>query len=220
MVSMLTNTRNKSARNNTDYCKQLREENTMKILTAIASTALLSLSMVSTANASTVSFGSPVGFAGTGCSAGSVSVTGANTDTLSILFDSYDAGADSMSGLRRASCNFAVPVKVPQGYQVSVMTADWEGFAEGRTQLRRKYFFAGQPRVRWLTSNFNSRHGTDFHKRDTMQHRTLTWAKCGRNVNLRINSNIRARGNSSYMAVDTLDMQNKVKFHLKWRRCR
>ena len=99
------------------------------------------------------------------------------------------------------------------------MTADWQGFAEGRTQLKRKYFFAGQPNANWLTSNFNSSAGTDYLKRDTMQHRTLTWAGCGRSVNLRINSNIRAKNRNSYMAVDTVDLKNKVKFHVKWRRC-
>ena len=191
----------------------------MKILSAIATTALFSMAMTSTASASAVFFKSPINFAGTGCPAGSVAVTDANTATMSLLFDSYDAGADSVSGVKRSSCNFAVPVHVPQGYQVSVMTADWQGYAEGKVQLKRKYFFAGQPRAPWITSNINSRHGTDFLKSDKMLHRTLTWGACGRSVNLRINSNLRARGRGSYAAVDTLDLQNKVKFHLKWRRC-
>ncbi len=191
----------------------------MKILSAIAATALFSLSIMSTASASAVFFKSPINFAGTGCPAGSIAVTGANTSTLSILFDSYDAGANSVSGVRRASCNFAVPVHVPQGYQVSVMTADWQGYAEGSVQLKRKYFFAGQPRAPWITSNIRSNQGTDFLKTDNMLHRTLTWGQCGRSVNLRINSNLRARSHNSYAAVDTLDLQNKVKFHLKWRRC-
>ncbi|MGB0845783.1 MAG: DUF4360 domain-containing protein [Thiolinea sp.] len=191
----------------------------MKILTAIATTALLSMSMASTASASSVFFKSPINFAGTGCPAGSIAVSGANTDTLSILFDGYDAGKDSVSGVRRAACSFAVPVHVPQGYQVSVMTADWQGYAEGKVQLKRKYFFAGQPNTPWLTSNINSSNGTDFLKRDNMQHRTLTWAGCGRSVNLRINSNLRAKTRNSYAAIDTLDLKNKVKFHLKWRRC-
>lgn len=192
----------------------------MKITTAIASTLFASLFMASTAQAAPVFFKSPVSFAGTGCPAGSISITGANTDTLSVLFDSYDVGDDAASGQRRrASCSFAVPVHVPQGYQVSTMTADWQGYAEGRTQLRRKYFFAGQPNVPWLTDAINSRHGTDYTKRDNLVHSTLTWSGCGRSVNLRINSNIRAKNRKSYMAVDTVDLQNKVKFHVKWRRC-
>ena len=101
----------------------------MKFVASIAATALLGLSMVSNASASPVYFKSPLGFAGTGCPAGSISVNGENTDTLSILFDAYDAGSDAASGQgRRASCSFAVPIQVPPGYQVSTLTADWQGF--------------------------------------------------------------------------------------------
>ncbi|MEZ5534291.1 MAG: DUF4360 domain-containing protein [Thiolinea sp.] len=192
----------------------------MKYLTTMASATVLGLSMMSGAHADSVYFKNPVGFAGTGCPAGSISVTGTNTSTLSVLFDSYDAGYDSASGQsRRASCSFAVPVHVPQGFQVSTMTADWQGFAEGRSQLRRKYFFAGQPQQPWITSHFNSPNGTDYLRRDTLQHATLTWARCGRDVTLRLNSNVRARDRRSYIAVDTVDLQNRVRFHVQWRRC-
>ena len=198
----------------------------MKVLTALVTSAILGLSINTaanaTANSNAVFFKSPIGFAGTGCQAGSISITGENTDTLSVLFDSYDAGSDSASGQnRRASCSFSVPIRVPAGFQVSTMTADWQGFAEGRTQLNRKYFFAGQPfDAQWLRSNFNSRDGVDYLKRDTMQHQTFTWSPCGRDVTLRINSNIRAMNNKSYMAVDTVDMKNRVEFHVQWRACR
>lgn len=192
----------------------------MKALTTVAAVTLMSVSMLSNAMASEVFFKAPMGFAGTGCPAGSVSVNGVNSDTMSILFDGYDVGADSASGQgRRASCNFAVPVHVPQGYQVSTMTADWMGFADGRAQLKRKYFFAGQPNAPWLTSNFNAHGGADFLKQDNLVHSTSTWSACGRDVNLRINSNIRAMGRNSYMAVDTLDLRNRVEFKLQWRRC-
>lgn len=194
----------------------------MKLLTTVIMTTALGFGMASAANASPVFFKSPLGFAGTGCPAGSISVNGENTDTLSVLFDSYDVGSDAASGqARRASCSFAVPVHVPQGYQVSTMTADWEGYAEGKTELNRKYFFAGQnANAPWLRNSFNSRSGTDYRKRDTLAHSSLTWSECGRSVNLRINSNIRAKSRGSYMAVDTVDIKNKVQFHLQWRPCR
>lgn len=193
----------------------------MKLLTAITTAAVLGLSMSSAAHAAdNVYFKNPVGFAGTGCPAGSVSVNGANTDTMSILFDQYDAGAGSASGQPgRASCNFAVPVHVPQGFQVSNMTADWQGFAQGQTTLKRKYFFAGAPSTPWVTSNFNSPAGVDFLKQDTLSHGSFTWSDCGRDVMLRINSNARAIGGSSYMAVDTLDLQNRIVFQVQWRTC-
>jgi hypothetical protein len=42
---------------------------------------------------------------------------------------------------------------------------------------------------------------------------------CGENVILRINSAVRALEDDSYIAVDTLDLQNKVELHLKWEKC-
>lgn len=192
----------------------------MKFLTAIATTAVLGLSMSAPAQANGgVYFKNPMGFAGTGCPANTVSINGANSDTMSILFSGYEAGADSDSGRKRASCNFAVPVRVPQGYQVSTMTADWQGYATGKSQLKRKYFFAGQPHVPWLTTKFNSNYDDDFLKRDNLMHSTSTWSRCGRDVNLRINSNIRSLRHNSTIGIGALDLQNKVVFKLQWRRC-
>lgn len=196
----------------------------MKALNAVSAVTLLAvlvLSGNSNAAPTPVVFKSPIGFAGTGCPAGSISFAGENTDTLSVLFDAYDTGNQSASGQsRRASCSFAVPIQVPQGYQVSTLTADWQGFAQGSTQLKRKYFFAGQPNQPWLTDSFNSGSGKDYLKRDTLLHSTTTWSACGSSVNLRINSNILANTPNSYMAVDTVDLKNKVEFQLQWRQCR
>lgn len=193
----------------------------MKILNTIASAAILTVSMTAAAQAAPVYFKSPVGFGGTGCPAYSIpDPVGVNTDTLTIFFTQYDAGPDSASGMgRRAACSFAVPVHVPQGWQVSTMTADWQVYTEGRGELKRKYFFAGQPFVPWLTSNFNAPHGNTTTKRDTLMHSTSTWSKCGRDVNLRISSEVRPQGRNSYIGVDSLDLQNKVRFQLKWKRC-
>ena len=193
----------------------------MKIVSTVIASTVLGFALASTASATTdpVYFKAPLNFAGTGCPANSVAVTGENTDTLSILFDSYDAGKDSSSGKRRAACNFAVPVHVPQGYQVSVMSADWQGFAEGKTELRRKYFFAGNPNRPWEVSKFNDPNGINFLERDQRLHRSLSFSECGKDKMIRINSSIRAKRSNAYIAVDTLDLQNTVKFHLQWRAC-
>lgn len=193
----------------------------MKFLTAITTAAVLGLSMSAPAQANGgVYFKNPIGFAGTGCPAGTVSVNGANSNIMSILFDSYEAGSDSDSGRKRASCNFAVPVHVPQGYQVSTMTADWQGYADGKARLKRKYFFAGQPNAPWITTNFGSHYDDDFVKTDNLIHSTSTWSKCGRDVNLRINSNVRALKSSSSIGIGALDLKNKVVFKVQWRKCR
>jgi len=193
----------------------------MKLLTTITAAAILGLSMASSVQAApAVHFRNPVNWAGTGCPAGSsVSVSGANTATLSILFDSFDAGSNSLSGLRRSACSFSIPITVPRGYQVSHLTADWEGFVEGRGQLKRKFFLAGKPYTSWRTNNFIKPSGGNFSKRDNLFHRSFATGCNGGVFNLRINSQIRAIGNRSYAAVDSADLHNRLLFRLRFRRC-
>ena len=192
----------------------------MKLLTTITAAAILGLSMAASVQAApAVHFKNPLNWAGTGCSAGSVSVSGANTATLSILFDSFDAGSNSVSGLRRAGCSFSVPIKVPRGFQISHLTTDWEGFVEGRGQLRRKYFLAGNPYNGWKTNNFNMPSGGNFSKRDNIYHGSLATGCNGGVYNLRINSQMRAIGSNSYAAVDSADLNNRVLFKLQFAPC-
>ncbi len=193
----------------------------MKLLTTMSAAAVLALTMVSAVQATpAVYFKNPVNWAGTGCKAGSVSVTGANTATLSVLFDAYDAGRDSASGLRRSACSFSVPIKVPRGFQISHLTADWEGYVEGRGQLSRKYFLAGRPYTSWKRNTYRKPAGGNFTKRDDIFHASLATGCNGGTYNLRINSQIRAMGRSSYAAVDSADLHNKVKFLLSFKPCR
>lgn len=165
-----------------------------------------------------VYFKAPAEFRGTGCPGhNSVTVSGADTDTMTILFDQFDAAKpkdNAASGMMRTSCNFRVPVHVPDGFQVSNLTADWRGYSEGKTKLRREYFFAGQ-----RGPSKNSSPKGDFTLTDELMH--ATWSGCKeRDVPMRINSSVQARSKNSYIAVDTVDLKNKVVFRLKWRQCR
>ncbi|MCI5136336.1 MAG: DUF4360 domain-containing protein [Candidatus Electrothrix sp. AW2] len=168
-----------------------------------------------------VYFKAPIIVGGTGCPQGSYTVSGNGTDTITILFDRYDAAKptrNAASGMFRTACSFVVPVSVPSGYQISNLTADWRGYAEGRTKLHREYFIAGQ---RGPSANSSPR--GDYTLRDNLMHET--WNKCGRGVvPMRVNSSIWAKSNPSYISVDTVDLKNKPKvvltFRLNWRQCR
>ncbi len=189
----------------------------MKIVKAALAVAMLTLFAGYAFARPPVYFKAPVKFRGTGCPGpNTVTVTGENTDTMTVLFDQFDAAKpkdNAASGMMRTSCSFVVPVHVPPGLQVSNLTADWRGYAEGRTTLRREYFFAGQRGPRKTTNPKG-----DFVERDNLQH--ATWAACGADVPMRINSSVRAMSRNSYIAVDTVDLKNKIVFRLKWRKCR
>jgi hypothetical protein len=163
-----------------------------------------------------VTFEAPMQFRGTGCGGGTYSFSGQGTDTLTVLFSKYDAAKPrdkAASKMERTACSFVVPVKVPPGFQVSTMTADWRGYSEGQTQLFREYFFAGQRGAQKTTSPRNNYTAHD----DLM---AASWSGCnGATVPMRINSSVRAVSNPSYIGVDSVDLQNKVIFHLVWRQC-
>lgn len=192
----------------------------MKILTSIVTAAVLGVAAMSSASAADVYFKNPIQFKGTGCPGdNSVEVIGANTASLTVLFGQYDAGKNSMSGLDRAGCGFAIPIKVPRGFQFSEITADWEGYVKGKGELKRKYFLTGQPTSQWQTNAYNKPSGGNYSKRDSIYHASLATGCNGGQYNLRISSQVRTLVNGSYIAVDSADLNNRLIFKLKFKKC-
>ena len=164
-------------------------------------------------------FNNPVNWAGTGCKAGSVSISGAKTASLSILFDSYDAGKDSKSGLTRSACSFSIPIKIPTGYKIAHLTADWEGYVEGKGELSRKYFLTGQPQTAWKKNAYHKPEGDNFTIRDNINQTSLSSTCNGGAFNLRVDSQLKTTGEDSYVAIDSTDLHNKVQLSLRLRSC-
>lgn len=188
----------------------------MKTLNTVlaAATLMLATSAASAApNLNTVHFKDPA-IAGSGCPGGTTdyAIT-PDGQTLTILFDSYIADPGNKT------CNIAVPVHVPNGYQVSLMTADYRGFVEGSAELRRSYFFAGATGPS-LANRLSSPSGKDFTQRDNLLTMSQSFAKCGQDVNLRINSRIRTLNKRSMISVDSLDLNNGMIFQLQYKKCR
>lgn len=189
----------------------------MKTVSMLLSSTVFGLTLVSAnANAKApVYFKTPINFAGTGCPSGSASlVKGKNTSTLNIKFDQFEAGKDAAHDKSRASCSFAVPVHVAEGYQVSVLSADWQGYAKGQAEFKRKYFFAGNPNVPTKTSHIDTEQGKKFSFKDSRLHQSMNFSACGEDKILRINSSVRAADKHS-----SIKLKSAVKFQVQWKRC-
>ncbi|WP_020397058.1 DUF4360 domain-containing protein [Thiolinea disciformis] len=188
---------------------------TVKTLVAAASLAFVALAsqnVSATPNKNAVYFGKPA-IAGSGCKAGSTDYAlTPDGQTLSILFDSYSASSGNKA------CNLAIPVHVPSGYQVSLLTADYRGFVQGAGDLRRSYFFAGSTGPSLVTP-MTSKAGKEYLQRDNMLSMTKVFSACGKDVNLRINSRIVPKGYKSTISVDSLDLKNGIIFQLKYKKC-
>lgn len=175
-----------------------------------------------------IQLGEP-GYGGSGCPAGSASVTlSPDNSALSIIFDDYmvEAGGPGGKRIARKNCSIAIPVHVPQGFSVSIIEADYRGYVSlpRRAQARfsTEYFFAGKRGPRY-TKTFRGYTDEDYTVSDTLGVSALVWSACGADVNLRVNSSMLVRTNrykdEALATVDTADFSSGIIYQLKWKRC-
>ncbi len=170
-----------------------------------------------------VALGMP-GYGGNGCPAGSASVTlSPDAKSLSIIFDSFLAQAGGRKTIDRKSCNLAIPVHVPQGFSVSIIDVDYRGFVSlprgSFARVQSEYFFAGQTGP-ILKKTFFGGLERDFLLSAKLGISSIVWSKCGQDVNLRVNTSLLLRSRKEALAaIDSIDMDAGLVYHLQWRRC-
>ena len=201
----------------------------MKAMTVISAVlAAMTLSVAATAaQAAAVTLGNP-SYGGNGCPAGSASASISPDGTaLSILFDSFNVEAGGPNAaVARKSCNISIPVKVPNGFSVSLIDADYRGFVDApkgsSARLDTEYFFAGSQGPRYSTT-FTGPFSNSYTKSHRLAATSEIWSACGASVNLRVNSGmmVRAgRGSEALASVDSADFKSGVVYHVQYRACR
>jgi Domain of unknown function (DUF4360) len=158
-------------------------------------------------------------YGGSGCPAQSASVSvSPDGQELSILFDKFSAlGSDPSQS--RKSCNLSIPIKVPQGFQISLYDADYRGYVAPATSgtLRAEYFFAGN-RGPVFQRTFNGEN--NYNVRDSLATVADVWSACGDSTNMRVNASMAARGKGA-ATVDSFDLAHRgLVYHIKYRSCR
>jgi len=136
---------------------------------------------------------------------------------LSILFDKFTAYGSDVSQSRK-SCNLSIPIKVPQGFQISLYDADYRGYVAASTSgnLRAEYFLAGN-RGPVFNRRFNGE--TDYNVRDSLETVANIWSACGASENMRVNASMVARG-KGVATVDSFDLAHRgLVYHIKYRSC-
>ena len=195
----------------------------------IASMAILTLAATEASAQSGLKLGNPA-YGGTGCPAGTASVTLSPDETaLSILFDQFatEAGRTTGRQIDRKSCNLSIPVQVPSGYSVALFQVDYRGYnavpAGALNRFDVEYFWAGSrgPRVARI---FNGPMNDNYTLTDNLLASSIVWTPCGASVNLRVNASMMAQSNrqmeQTIGTVDSVDLTNGIVYHLQTRRCR
>jgi Domain of unknown function (DUF4360) len=158
-------------------------------------------------------------YGGNGCPNNSASVTvSPDGQELSILFDKFIANGSNVSESRK-SCNLSIPIRVPQGFQISLYDADYRGYVAPATtgNLRAEYFFAGS-RGPVFNRRFNGE--ANYNVRDSLETVANVWSACGASENMRVNAAMVARG-KGVATVDSFDLAHRgLVYHIKYRSCR
>lgn len=200
----------------------------MKLLSSVLSALIVAGSLTAQAQ-NGLKVGVPA-YGGTGCPAGTASVTLSPDETaLSILFDAYlaEAGGSSGKTVDRKSCNVSIPVQVPSGYSVAIFQVDYRGFnlipaAGAYTRMDTEYFWAGSRGPRFARV-YSGPTADNYTLSDGLVAQTMVWAPCGASVNLRVNSSVMAQTNrrqdQTMITVDSADLTSGLVYHLQWRRC-
>jgi hypothetical protein len=206
----------------------------MKMKSTIAK-ALSLLCLVSTLNAAHADFspndiqlGQPA-YGGNGCPSGSASaVLSPDNKSLSILFDQFIVEAGGAKGsTSRKTCNVAIPVHVPQGYSLSIISVDYRGYvslpSQASARMTAEYFLAGSLGPRFDKS-FMGKTDTDYTFTNDIGVQAQVWSPCGADTTLRVNAAMLVRTNryndQAMATVDSADFKAGVLYKLQWKTCR
>ncbi len=198
----------------------------IKIVGVLCSLALVLVTQ--TSKADDIALGDPI-MNGSGCPIGTAeAVLSPDNKTLTILFDSFvaEAGRDVGHSVSQKACNIAIPIHIPQGLSVSILSFDYRGFASvpagGMARFSASYFFAGSqgPTASKL---FMGPQNTDYLVNNKLAAIGLVWSPCGADTNLRVNTSMMARSNMRgeevLATVDSADIKAGLVYQLQWQQC-
>ncbi len=190
----------------------------MKLLKALIVTTLVTLPISPAFAESQVQI-QGASYGGSGCPDRSASVSvSPDGQELTVLFDKFSALGNDPSQSRK-SCNLSIPIKVPEGFQISLYDADYRGYVAPSTSgtLRAEYFFAGN-RGPVFQRTFNGEN--NYNVRDSLATVADVWSACGDSTNMRVNTSMSARGKGA-ATVDSFDLAHRgLVYHIKYRSCR
>ncbi|KAK3077640.1 hypothetical protein LTS18_009693, partial [Coniosporium uncinatum] len=171
-----------------------------------------------------------VSYGGTGCPQGSVGYTIAtDLSTVTIIFDSYLAtiGPDVKVQETRSNCQLNFDLTYPGGFQFSVLSADYRGYAQldkgVKGTMKSNYYFSGQSKQTSTTTDFIGPMDGDYTKHDEADAASTVWSPCGAEGMLNINSQVRLTASdknaTGLLTTDSIDAKFTQKLHVTWKQC-
>lgn len=197
-----------------------------------------------------LTLGEPV-FKGDGCTADTTEIAlTEDKQTLSILFEDFQVHSMKPNENQRKKCDIRVPVKVPAGYSISIITSEYRGFnflpAGATATLAADYFLVGVrgPSYKWNfpDTSRDPRTGQvrypdavpaangilkgEYYRKTDIAAEGLVYGPCGKDTTISIKSSLdvtsNKKGDKSDSTLDSLDLTTKtpILYKLTWRACK
>jgi hypothetical protein len=171
--------------------------------------------------------------------------------TLTLVFDSYVAslGPGISVTENRKNCQLTVDIQYPGGFQYSILSADYRGYAaieKGITgTLKSTYYFSGQqaqvscahyhrkprlanPRQSTTEQSFVGPINGDYVKSDKAESTSTVMSPCGASGMLNINSQVRLTSTvpstspnkpTGLLTTDSTDLKFTQVVSVQWQKC-
>ncbi|KAJ8113066.1 hypothetical protein OPT61_g4724 [Boeremia exigua] len=171
-----------------------------------------------------------VGTGGTGCPQGTVNtIISDDQSVVTLIYDSYVASIGPSVALteQRKNCQLTLELQYPGGFQYSVLSADYRGYAnieKGITgTLKSTYYFAGLAPQTSTEYTFTGPVTGDYLKHDEADSTSVVMSPCGSTSMLNINSQVRLTSTNSkasgLLTTDSTDLKFKQVVYVQWKKC-
>ncbi|KAF2186735.1 hypothetical protein K469DRAFT_630701 [Zopfia rhizophila CBS 207.26] len=169
-------------------------------------------------------------YGGTGCPQKSLSyqISGDRT-TVTLIFDAYIASIGPGISVveQRKNCQLNVDITYPGGFQYSILSADYRGYAalqKGVTgTLKSTYYFSGQQDQSSTEYQFVGPLTGDYLKHDQADSTSVVWSPCGAEGMLNINSQVRLQSSNTsatgLLTTDSTDLKFTQVVYVQWQKC-
>jgi hypothetical protein len=170
---------------------------------------------------------------GSGCPAGTTTVTAASDNTsFTVAYSDYlvQVGVGAKPTDFRKNCQLSVLVKIPQGFTYAIAQADYRGYASlaaGASGLQQAgYYFQGTTPTAYATHPLQGPFSDNWQTSDKTDVAALVYAPCGEDRLLNINTELRvsagtsdATKTTSYIWMDSAKGSVRTIYQLAWKQC-
>jgi len=163
-----------------------------------------------------------VKYSGSACPAGSVTTfIEPATAQIHIHFNQYIVEAHGRNQGLRKTCQLSIPIKVPNGVSISLVSAEYNGKVAlptgGQARIMNAYSFSGRRGMRFKTE-FQGPSTQGYSLHDPLSSFASVWSPCGQDTVLRVTTSTRIKTRTSNHRAYA-DSQQGFVTQLRYRSC-